>query len=378
MNVGLMSACLLVFPGALGAQTSSFVVRLGNDTLSVERYTRTATEIKGEQVIRVPRAAHRLYTITLAPDGSVQRFELVTHNITGEPGPAETRATAEWQGDSVVTRTPGRDSVVTRRIGGVKGAPPYVLHVYGLMEQIGRQARAAASDSFSIPAVTLGQAQPWVMTVRRLPGDTIWVRFSNGLGPFKFTLDAGGNLTGLTGKGSTVQVEVQKVASFDMAAMGPAFAARPLGALSARDTARATVGGAELWVDYSRPQKRGRVIFGDVVPWDGVWRTGANSATQFHTSADLVIGGTTIPAGTYTLWTIPSRSGWKLIINKQTGQWGTEYHVEQDLARVDAPATTLGAPLEQLTIRLDPKDASSGALVIAWDTQQLTIPFTKK
>ena len=89
-------------------QTSSFVVRLGNDTLSVERYTRTATEIKGEQVIRVPRAAHRLYTIALGPDGSVQRFELVSHNITGEPGPAETRSTIEWQGDSATVRTPGR------------------------------------------------------------------------------------------------------------------------------------------------------------------------------------------------------------------------------------------------------------------------------
>ena len=116
-------------------------------------------------------------------------------------------------------------------------------------------------------------------------------------------------------------------------------------------------------------------------PWRGgstAPRGSTPSSSIFPASADLVIGGATIPAGTYTLWTIPSRSGWKLIINKQTGQWGTEYHVEQDLARVDAPSATLGAPVEQLTIRFDPKDAAGGTLVIAWDTQQLAIPFTKK
>jgi hypothetical protein len=155
------------------------------------------------------------------------------------------------------------------------------------------------------------------------------------------------------------------------------FATRPLGQLSPRDTARATIAGADVWIDYSRPAKRGREIFGNVVPWNTVWRTGANAATQLNTSADLMIGGVTVPAGKYTLWTVPSPSGWKLIINKQTGQWGTEYHPEQDLARIDAKVETLAAPVEQMTIAFD-QPAGAKALTITWDKTKVSVPVAKK
>src|SRR5580704_1818688 len=104
--------------------------------------------------------------------------------------------------------------------------------------------------------------------------------------------------------------------------------------LSPRDTARATIGKAHVLVDYGRPSKRGRVIFGSLVPYGQVWRTGANAATTFVIDKDLTIGAQTVPAGTYTLYTLPSASNWLLIINKQTGQWGTEYDQSQDLVRI--------------------------------------------
>lgn len=119
--------------------------------------------------------------------------------------------------------------------------------------------------------------------------------------------------------------------------------------------------------------KRGREIFGNVVPWNTPWRTGANAATQFSTSADLVIGGTTVPAGKYTLWTLPTATGWKLIINKQTGQWGTEYHAEQDLVRVDAKVETLSAPVEQFIIAFEP-----AAITFTWDRTKVSVPVAKK
>jgi hypothetical protein len=170
-----------------------------------------------------------------------------------------------------------------------------------------------------------------------------------------------------------LQIDVQRVASVPMAQAGPMFANRPLGQLSPRDTARATISGAEVWIDYSRPQKRGREIFGNVVPWNAVWRTGANAATQLNTSADLVIGGANVPAGKYTLWTLPTPTGWKLIINKQTGQWGTEYNEAQDLARVDAKVEALAAPVEQMLIAFEP-----GALTVSWDKTKVSVPVSKK
>jgi hypothetical protein len=147
--------------------------------------------------------------------------------------------------------------------------------------------------------------------------------------------------------------------------------------LSVRDTARATVGGGEVWVDYGRPMKRGREIFGNVVPWNSVWRTGANAATQLNTSIDLVIGGASVPAGKYTLWTLPTPTGWKLIINKQTGQWGTVYDPAQDLVRVDAKVEALPAPVEQLVVAFEPTTAAT-AITFTWDKTRVSVPVSKK
>lgn len=147
--------------------------------------------------------------------------------------------------------------------------------------------------------------------------------------------------------------------------------------LSPRDTTRATIGGASLLVDYGRPSKRGRVIFGGLEPWGKVWRTGANEATQLRTSKDLVVAGKTIPAGTYTVWTLLSESAPMLIINKQTGQWGTDYDASQDLVRVPLRLTRLRSPVEKFTIAIEPQRAG-GLLRMSWDTVEFSTPFTVK
>ncbi|MGE5803971.1 MAG: DUF2911 domain-containing protein [Gemmatimonadota bacterium] len=357
----------------------AFVVRIGNDTLSLEQYTRTRTQLRGEYVIRSPRSLHRIYINDLNADGTIRRSELITHNIGGGPGPAETKLTVEFRGDSAVIVSPRGDSTVTQRIAVPPGTYPYTIHVYGLMEHFGRQARASGRDSMAFTA--LGSSDRTSDGyVKKLGGDTLRLMFSGGqlagLGPFTFVLDRQGRLTWLTGKGSTVQVDVQRVPSVPMAQAGPMFANRPLGQLSPRDTARGTVGGADVWIDYSRPSRRGREIFGALEPWDKVWRTGANAATQFNTPVDLVIGGATVPAGKYTLWTLPSQRGWKLIINKQTGQWGAgaaSYDPAQDLVQVDAKVETLATPVETFTIAIEP-----AALTFAWDKYKYSVPVSKK
>jgi len=368
---------LILAASVVTVQDSGFVVRLGSDTLSLEQYHRTPTYLGGAIAIRSPRSAHRYYRADLNPDGSIRRFELVTHNLSDGPGPRDTKGTVEFVGDSAIVTNSRGDSVVTTRLAVPKGTIPYVLHAYGLVEQIGRQARATRRDSIAITALT-GANSLSGGYVRKRGGDTLVFNFTEGqlagLGPFTFRLDRQGRLLWLTGKGSTVQVDVERVPSMpNMATLIATFATRPLGQLSVRDTARATVGGAEVWVDYSRPLKRGRDIFGNVVPWNTPWRTGANAATQLNASGDLVIGGATVPAGKYTLWTLPTPTGWLLVINKQTGQWGTEYHAEQDLVRVDAKVETLSAPVEQFVIAFDP-----GKITFTWDRTQVTVPVAKK
>jgi len=368
---------LILAASVLAVQDSgAFVVRLGNDTLSVEQYHRTATQLRGEYVIRSPRSQHRIYTADLNPDGSIRHFELITHNIGGGPGPAESRGSVDFTGDSAIATNPRGDSLVTTRVAVPKGTLPFTIHIYGLVEQYGRVARSAGRDSVAFTALT-GATTTSGGYVKKRGGDTLVLAFTEGqlagVGPFTFRLDRGGRLVWLTGKGSTVQVDVERLPSVSMAALTSSFATRPLGQLSVRDTARATVAGAQLWVDYSRPMKRGREIFGNVVPWNRPWRTGANAATQFSTSADLVVGGAAVPAGLYTLWTLPTPTGWKLIINKLTGEWGTEYHAEQNLVTVDAKVETLASPIEQFTIAFD-----SGALTFTWDRTKVSVPVAKK
>jgi len=117
---------------------------------------------------------------------------------------------------------------------------------------------------------------------------------------------------------------------------------------------------------------------GDLVPYGQVWRTGANDATALTTPMDLNIGGTNVPAGKYTIYTLPSAGTWKLIINKQTGQWGTEYHQDQDLARVDMQKSQLSSPVEQFTISFNKKSENSADLVLEWETTKLSVPIHAK
>jgi len=377
-----MLALLLTLSVAV-QDSGAFVVRLGTDTVALEQYTRTATQLRGEYVVRTPRSLHRIYTADLNPDGTVRRWELVTHNIGGGPGPMETKASVDFSGDTAVMVSPQGDGTVTSKFAVPRGTFPFLIYGYGLLEHMGRWARATGKDSVRFTALASAN-QTSGGYIRKRGGDTLVFMLDEGqlagVGPFTFRLDRQGHLTWLTGKGSTLQVEVQRVASVPMAQATQSFANRPLGQLSPRDTARANLQGVDVWIDYSRPLKRGREIFGNIVPWNAVWRTGANAATQLSAAGDIVIGdggaAQVVRAGKYTLWTLPTPTGWKVIINKQTGQWGTEYNRELDLIRIDAKVETLATPVEQLTISFEPANKGS-ILAITWDRTRVLVPVSK-
>src|SRR5258708_30391294 len=140
-------------------------------------------------------------------------------------------------------------------------------------------------------------------------------------------------------------------------------------------TAEVTLKEKKVTIEYSRPSLRGRkAVGGDLVPYGKVWRTGANEATTITTEIDLNIGGATVPAGKYTLYTLPSETGWKLIINKQTGQWGTVYDEQQDLVRVDMKTSQLSDPVEQFTILLEPHGDALAQLSLQWENTQVSVP----
>jgi hypothetical protein len=146
---------------------------------------------------------------------------------------------------------------------------------------------------------------------------------------------------------------------------------------SPRESEAATVGGAQVRVEYGRPFMKGRQIFGGLVPYDKVWRTGADEATLLTTDRALVFGTLEVPPGTYSLYTIPGEDRWELIINRQTGQWGTRYDEAQDLGRVPMQVTRVESPVEQFTIDIEESNGG-GELRLTWAQTRATATFTVK
>jgi hypothetical protein len=137
-------------------------------------------------------------------------------------------------------------------------------------------------------------------------------------------------------------------------------------------------GGKTVKTDYSSPRMKGRKIYGDLVPFGQVWRTGANDATTFVASADVAVGGKAVPAGSYTIFTVPGADKWTLIVNKKTGEWGIPYKYEGDeLVRADMSVSKLPAPVENFTIAYD-KSAGGCTLRIDWETTRASVIISAK
>jgi hypothetical protein len=165
-------------------------------------------------------------------------------------------------------------------------------------------------------------------------------------------------------------IEVCLIAGLVESAVGQ----QPL--LSPRDSVELKYNGnKKITVNYGRPSMRGRKIMGGLVPYNKWWRTGANEATSFVTELDLVLGGEEIPRGSYTLYTMPSEKQWKLIINRQTGQWGTVYNPDLDLKRILLKKKTLKTPVEKFTITLEKNGNGGGIMKLVWENTELSIAF---
>src|SRR5580700_6914867 len=177
-------------------------------------------------------------------------------------------------------------------------------------------------------------------------------------------------------KGESMQKRIAYLAALTIAFTTAAFAqGRPSPAASATCDLG---GGKTIKTDYSSPRMKGRKIYGGLVPFGEVWRTGANEATTFVNSADVMVGGKAVPAGNYTIFTVPTADKWTLIINKKTGEWGIPYKYESDeLARVDMSVSKLPAPVENFTIAYD-KSAGGCTLRLDWETTRASVTISAK
>ena len=389
----LLPLLFLVFSSAPPPERYGFVATLGNDTVSVERVERSPTRLVADGVDRWPFVRRRHTVFDLAPDGTIRRMVMDVRTPNG-PSPRERwrRVTADVSND--VVKISVRDSAGVRDTSFATGGAitvPHASMMYSVIELEIATALRQAARSGLVPgdSVLFRQFYPDrdvgpSFTLHRgyvhpRPGGKVELRHDWLAGTGDVTVDRGGRMLTYSGMRSTYKVAVARSPMPDVEATGDRLAAeeRRTGQqqLSVRDTARATIGAATFSVDYGRPLARGRTLLGNVISYDRVWRTGANAATQFTTSAPITLAGLPVPAGTYTLWTAPRVRGVDLIVNKQTGQWGTEYRRTQDLGTVAMKSETVDPPVDKFTIAIQPTDARHGTLIMAWGTFRWTAPI---
>ena len=136
--------------------------------------------------------------------------------------------------------------------------------------------------------------------------------------------------------------------------------------------------GKTVKIDYSSPRAKGRKIFGDLVPYGKVWRTGANESTTFVTDSSVVVGGQNVPAGSYTIFTVPEADKWTLVISKKTGEWGTDYPGQgEDLARIPMTVSKTPSPVENFTISFD-QSGGACTLQLSWENTKGSVKLSEK
>lgn len=144
---------------------------------------------------------------------------------------------------------------------------------------------------------------------------------------------------------------------------------------SPADEASITVGGSEISISYCRPYKKGRVIFGELVPFNTYWRTGANDATEINFTKDVKFGDQEVSAGRYRFYTVPEKDQWTVVLNSELGEWGYgEPNYDLDVTRVTVPTATTTGEVEQFTISFEPGDGAVN-LVMEWDRTSVSVPI---
>jgi hypothetical protein len=383
-SLTLFLACCLALPSTpvtLTAQDGTFIVRLGTDTIGVERFSRSKDGYSVEQLARSPRTSLRYTQLELTPGGEIATIYLMHRPIGAAmdaPLLGSTKLTYS-AGDSATVETRSGDTAQTRSVAISPGSIPSVPQAWLPYELAAMRLRASSADSMSFTLLGPGgESRPVI--VRRIGDDSM--SFTLPQLAYRARVDREGRILSLYQPRGT---SIERVPDVDVNRLATAWAeldekGKGMGPLSPLDSVSARVGDAQLAVRYSRPKKRGRVLFGDIVPWDTVWRTGAGAATVLTTDRDLVVGGKPLPAGSYSLFTIPSRSGTTLIINRETMRdgeplAGTARDPSHDVARVAMKTTRLARPVEQFTVQILPRGSAQGTLRLAWDRREMTVPI---
>jgi hypothetical protein len=372
-NAIRLALALIAIPAAAAfAQDATIVYRLGKDTVAVETFNRTPTRMIGETVIRSGGAIQRTqYDITIA-NGKATAALFRVRQANGTPVP---NSPVEWRftlgPDSARREIVWKDSTQTATFAAPNAFPGFPVYSYAPFELINARGAGARDSILAIPT---GGTRVGFIGLQAVGKDTM--RMRGGAYPMLVRFDRDGRLQSTDGIFTTNKaIGTRTPGKADITALAAAM--KPTGMLSPRAMAYAGFNRGPIFINYSRPSVRDRTVWGGtLVPFDTIWRTGANEATHLATSKTITLGDMTLAPGLYTLWTQYTRNGTFLIVNKQVGQWGTEYTAAQDIGRVKMDMAKAPEHVEDFTITVRSLGPTRGAIDLAWGDSVATAPFT--
>ncbi len=347
--------------------------------------------VTGDIVVRVPSTVRLRYDVSLKADGSIARAtldqdpmgakDIPKKHVVIEFGADSVRVTIDSDGRTTKTARAMEAGIAPTLMTGF-GASYGLYSSMGLYELFLSRTKSVVNDTLTFPGIDLVTGHVLRRTVLAHSATAIDVDYFGVLWTH-LTVDASGRIAAADARGTTEKTLTQRIAYVDAAPIAKSWAAADragsgLGMASPNVTATGTIGGDTLTVTYGSPRRRGRAILGNVIVYDRVWRTGANAATVITFDKPMTIGDSTLPAGAYSLYSIPQADRTvQLIINAQHGQWGTDYDPTKNIALVPMQTSTAPAPLEDFTITIE-GSGNRGELRMSWDTFVWSVPIAVK
>jgi hypothetical protein len=373
-TLALLPAIAGAAPTVATAQDGVLVYRLGQDTVAIEQFSRTRTQLTGETVVRSgPSVTRTQYHVTVGRDGRPTGAVIRRRQADGSPlanAPLEYRFT--FSPDSATRQLVWPDSARSHVFRAPHPFPAVPVFSYALLELLWELRRGGAAVD-SLPAVGVAGNTVGFVGLEPVGGDTL--RLRGGPYAMRVRFDAGGRVLAVDGSFTTNKAVGSRASGpVDLGALAQGMA--PTGVLSPRANAYAGFQRGPIFINYGSPAVRGRSVWGGVlVPYDSIWRAGANEATHLATSKTIQLGDVTLAPGLYTLWVQHTRAGTFLIVNRQVGPWGTAYDAAQDIGRVRMTLAPTPQHVEHLTFTIRATGPERGAIDIAWGDSVATAEF---
>ncbi len=355
---------------------AGFITLLGNDTLAVEAFSKSEGYFTAKVVLRSPSLSLRKYYLTYSND-DFYKLEVTQFDPTqGFSGPETLVQRMTRLQDSLRVESESRDGTSVRTVAFEKDMLPFIDMVHWPYDLAFNKAVQSPNDSINQRLWTGRGFSTFI--IAKEGSDSLTIRHPS-RGVMGVDIHENGDIQLLDAGLTTRKLKVHRVNTVDINKVAASFAeadknGKTFGELSGAPEEHFEFKGAEFDISYGSPQKRGREIFGGIVPWGQLWRTGANRATHFKTSKNLKIGDLNVPAGEYTFFTIPEPDGGTLIINKQTGQNGQSYNQDRDLGRVPMQINQQKEVTEPFTIKLEESE-NGGVIKLIWDQTVFSIDF---